>query len=116
MKIDKSYFQQAYRFFNRRDIDSLLAMMAEDVDWPNGWEGGYVHGPGEIRDYWTRQWSEIDPHVEPLEVEELPDGRYSVLVQQTVKDLAGKVMFDQQIRHVYTLKDGMIALMEILPV
>jgi hypothetical protein len=27
-----------------RDIDAALAGMTEDVDWPNGWEGGYVKG------------------------------------------------------------------------
>jgi len=26
------------------------------VDWPNGMEGGRVHGHAEVRAYWTRQW------------------------------------------------------------
>ncbi len=30
----------AYRAFNARDIDRALAVMTDDIDWPNGWEGG----------------------------------------------------------------------------
>jgi hypothetical protein len=29
-----------YAAFNARDINEVLAQMAEDVDWPNAWEGG----------------------------------------------------------------------------
>ena len=50
-----------YQAFNKRDIDAVLAAMSEDVDWPNAWEGGRVHGKQAVRAYWTRQWQEIDP-------------------------------------------------------
>jgi hypothetical protein len=33
--------------------------MDADVHWPNGWEGGYVEGHDEVRDYLTRQWKEL---------------------------------------------------------
>ena len=45
-----------YERFNARDVDAVLAYLTSDVEWPNGWEGGYVHGHDEVRDYWTRQW------------------------------------------------------------
>ena len=45
-----------------------LALMSENVSWPKASEGGRVVGKEEIRAYWTRQWKEFDPHVEPLEV------------------------------------------------
>jgi hypothetical protein len=38
-----------YEAFNARDIDAVLLQMGEDVDWPNAWEGGRVHGHGSIR-------------------------------------------------------------------
>ena len=59
---------QAYSAFNHRDIDSALALMSENVSWPKASEGGRVVGKEEIRAYWTRQWQEFDPHVEPLDV------------------------------------------------
>ena len=59
---------QAYSAANRRDIDSALALMSENVSWPKASEGGRVVEKEEIRSYWTRQWKEFDPHVQPLEV------------------------------------------------
>src|SRR5437762_10165350 len=57
--------RDAYAAFNARDIDAALGTMHPDVVWPNGMEGGYVHGHDAVRAYWTRQWDVIDPHVEP---------------------------------------------------
>jgi len=36
------------------------------VEWPRAFKGGFVRGPEEIRSYWTEQWIEISPHVEPV--------------------------------------------------
>src|SRR5262245_30922637 len=58
----------AYTAFNARDIDRALEVMHPAVEWDNGMEGGYVHGHQSVRDYWTRQWTQIDPHVEPQRV------------------------------------------------
>jgi ketosteroid isomerase-like protein len=52
-----------YEAFNRRDADGVLAMMSEDVDWPNAWKGGRLVGRHAVRDYWIAQWAEIDPCV-----------------------------------------------------
>jgi ketosteroid isomerase-like protein len=103
----------AYSFFNARDLDEVLKTMHEDVDWPNGMEGGRVHGHAGVRDYWTRQWSMIDPHVEPVGFETEADGRIAVTVHQVVRELSGKLLLDQQIEHVYRVDDGLIRSMEI---
>ena len=58
--------KRVYDRFNARDMETLLAAMHEDVIWANGMEGGHVHGRDEVRGYWTRQWTMIDPHVEPV--------------------------------------------------
>jgi ketosteroid isomerase-like protein len=44
---------KTYAAFNARDIESVLAVMHPDVDWPNGWERGRVRGHDEVRKYWT---------------------------------------------------------------
>jgi ketosteroid isomerase-like protein len=75
-----------YRAFNHRDIEAVLAAMSDDVDWPNAWEGGRIHGKDAIRAYWTRQWQEIDPHVEPISITAArPDGDVAVDVHQVVR-------------------------------
>lgn len=61
-------------------IDGALALMTDDVRWPKASEGGAVVGKDEIRAYWTRQWAEFDPHVEPLEMSEDDDGKTRVKV------------------------------------
>ena len=58
---------KAYSAFNSRDIDDALSTFHKEVQWPKAFEGGYVNGYDEIRDYWTRQWSEINPKVLPVE-------------------------------------------------
>ena len=104
---------QAYSAFNRRDIDGALALMSDAVSWPKASEGGRVIGKDEIRAYWTRQWQEFDPHVEPLAVLLQEDGRVSVRVHQLVKNLAGGVLSDSEVWHVYTIENGLIARMDL---
>lgn len=106
-------FSDIYRAFNDRDVDAVLGVLHPDVEWPNGWEGGYVQGREAVREYWQRQWSEIDPTVTPLAVNELPDGRYDVEVRQLVRDLDGNELADATVHHVYTLTDGLFVHMEI---
>jgi hypothetical protein len=79
----------------------------------NGLEGGYVHGHEAVRDYWTRQWTRIDPRVEPRRFTTDDAGRIVVDVHQIVRDLTGRVMSDQMVQHVYEIKDGLVERMEI---
>ena len=78
--------------------------MHPEVDWPNGMEGEYVHGHDAVRDYWTRQWRLIDPHVEPRHFAADETGRIVVDVHQIVRDRAGNVVTDQMVRHVYVIQ------------
>ena len=41
----------AYAAFNARDIDTALTTMRPDVRWPKAFEGDFVTGHNEIRDY-----------------------------------------------------------------
>ena len=106
--------REVYAAFNARDIDAVLGKLHPDVDWPNGWEGGRVHGHAAVRDYWTRQWEAIDSSVEPVGFTETPEGRVAVEVQQTVKDLDGNVLSQDVVTHVYTLDEGLVTRMDII--
>ena len=103
---------EAYSAFNRRDIDGVLALMSENVSWPKASEGGRVVGKEEIRAYWTRQWKEFDPHVEPLEVIDSEGSKTHVKVHQLVKTLSGDVLSDTDVWHVYTIANGLIERMD----
>ncbi len=105
----------AYRAFNARDIDAALALMTPDVAWPRAFKGGFVRGPEEVRAYWTEQWSEIDPHVEPVAFSTDDAGRITVEVHQVVRTLSGDIVADDLVGHCFTLTDGLIQLMDVTP-
>jgi hypothetical protein len=113
MADEREILQAAYRDFNARNIDAVLASMMEDVEWPNGWEGGFVYGHEGVRDYWTRQWAALDPHVEPRVIDRLDDGRFAVEVHQVVYDNEHHLLFNGMVRHVYRMRDGRIVRMDI---
>lgn len=103
----------AYAAFNKRDIDGALALMTEDVSWPKASEGGRVIGKEDIRAYWTRQWREFDGNVQPLEITEEDGGKVRVRVHQLVRNLQGSVLSDSEVLHIFTLKNGLIAAMDL---
>jgi hypothetical protein len=109
----KTLIEQAYSAFNKRDIEGALALMTQDVRWPKASEGGKVVGKEEIRAYWTRQWGEFDPHVEPLAITEEDGGKVRVRVHQLVKSLQGDVLSDGEVLHVFTVKTGLISAMDL---
>ena len=98
---------------NRRDADTVLAFMSEDVSWPKASEGGRVLGRQAVREYWTRQWADFDPLVNVLEVMDRANDIIAVKVRQLVKNLQGNVLSDTELWHVYTLTNGLIGRMDI---
>lgn len=111
----ENLIKKAYPAFNSRDIDTALSTFHKDVEWPKAFEGGYVKGHDEIRAYWTRQWTEINPTVEPLEFKEKPNATFEVRVHQIVKDLEGNTLFDGIVKHIYTLESNLLRKMDIEP-
>jgi len=87
--------------------------MTQDVTWPKASEGGKVVGKEAIRAYWTRQWEEFDPHVEPLAITEQDGGKIRVRVHQLVKSLQGEVLSDGEVLHVFTSDGGLISEMSL---
>ena len=109
-----------YDRFNARDIDGVLGALAEDVAWANGMDGGHVHGREELREYWTRQWAIVSPHVEPVGFRRADDGAIVADVRQTVRDLEGRPLEDQThglhdktVGHVFHLQDSKVVRFDI---
>jgi hypothetical protein len=87
--------------------------MSDQVDWPNAWKGGRLVGREAVRDYWSTQWQEIDPHVEPLSVTERAEGALAVTVRQVVRSTDRQLLLDAELIHVYHLDDGLICRMDV---
>ena len=109
----ESLIAHVYGAFNRRNIDEALTLMSDGVSWPKASEGGRVVGKDEIRAYWSRQWKEFDPHVDPLEVLDQEPDRIHVRVHQLVKRLDGAVLSDSEVWHIYTIANGLIERMDL---
>ena len=120
MDDDIKILEDLYARFNARDIDGVLAALADDVVWANGMDGGHVHGREAVREYWTRQWSIVSPHVEPVGFHRAADGAIIAEVRQTVHDLQGRPLEDQThglkdktVGHVFRFRDGKVARFDI---
>lgn len=102
-----------YDRFNARDMEAVLAALDPNVVWANGMEGGHVHGREGVRDYWTRQWATIDPHVEPTGFSKGPEGEHIVEVRQVVHDLNGNLLQDQMVGHIFRIEGGVVRRFDI---
>lgn len=109
----KDVIKKAYSAFNDRNIDNALSTMQDDVQWSKAWEGGYISGHDEIKEYWTRQWKEINPKVDPIGFADRENGSLEVKVHQNVKDLQNNLIFDGIVKHIYIFEDGLIKKMDI---
>jgi hypothetical protein len=110
----REVLMEVYRAFNTRDIDAVLNHMTPDVDWPNGMTGGRKHGRAAVRKYWERQWKEIDPRVDPLQIDFDALRNAHVRVHQLVRSLDGAVLHDKKIEHVYSFDGPFISRMDIV--
>jgi ketosteroid isomerase-like protein len=107
------FLKLVYEQFNARDMEMVLAALHEDVMWANGMEGGHVRGRNGVRNYWTRQWSMVDPHVTPVAFSTSPDGQVVVEVHQVVRNLQGDVLVDQMVGHIFRIENGLIKRFDI---
>jgi hypothetical protein len=77
-----AFLRDAYRLFNDREIDALLQMMIDDVEWPDVANSAALHGK-------QAKFAAADPHVDPLDFIEAGDDLV-VAVDQRVADLEGR--------------------------
>lgn len=121
--MSKNYVQiikSVYQSFNARDIDGVLATLAEDVAWANGMDGDHVRGRKGVRDYWTRQWAVVSPFVEPVAFDDSEDGVVAVEVIQSVFDLNGQPLEgqthglkDKTVTHIFRMEGDKIVRFDI---
>jgi hypothetical protein len=107
------FLGRAYRLFNDRHVDRLLAMMTDDVEWPDVAHGTILHGKDAIRRYWNAQFAAADPRVAPTRFIEAGDDMVAV-VDQRVLDLQGKALAPTTVVfHRYTFAGDLIHRMAV---
>ena len=117
---DTETVKRMYQSFKARDIDGVLAVLAEDVSWANGMDGGYVQGHEGVREYWTRQWSLVDPRVEPVRFSQADVDSILVEVKQSIFNLDGTPLQDddfglqdKMVGHLFHFRNGLASRFDI---
>ena len=108
---NKERLLTAYAAYNRQDSEALLALVSEDVDWPDG--SARLHGKAELRAYWTRQWAVTRTHDEPVKITDLAPDQSVVRISQVVRALDGTKISEGTLDHVHRFRNGLIAHMDI---
>ena len=108
---NKERLLTAYAAYNRQDSEALLALVSEDIDWPDG--SARLHGKAELRAYWTRQWAATRTHDEPVKITDLAPDRSVVPISQVVRALDGTKISEGTLDHVHRFRSGLIPHMDI---
>ena len=104
---------KAYQSFNNKAVNSILSLMHPNVSWPKGWDVDYIEGHDNLRNYWTKLWSEVYINIKPLTLKENTKDQVEATFHQIVKDLQGNITSDRILKHLYTFESGLIKKMEI---
>ena len=113
MNGEEELLRKAYAAYNGQDVDGLLALVSDDVDWPDGPER--LHGKAALEAYWLDQWTRTRTHDQPGAFTHLPDGRVAVRVRQVVRSLDGSVVSRGSFDHVHRIEDSLIRHLTIDP-
>lgn len=108
---DRRLLLQAYEAFNRQDLDALVGLVSNDIDWPDG--PRRLHGKAEVRDYWIQQWSRTRTHDQPVAFTQHLDGRIAVTIDQVVHAPDGAIISRGRFRHLHRLQSGRLATMHL---
>ncbi len=104
--------RSAYRLFNHRRIDGLLALLTDDVEWPDVAGGTVLRGKDAVRSYWEAQFVVVNSQVNPIEFRQVGEDLIAV-VDQRVLDRQGRLLADAVVFHRYTFTGGLVSRMVV---
>jgi hypothetical protein len=108
-----AFLERAYQLFNDRNIDALLSVMTDDVEWPDVAHGAVLQGKAAIRPYWDEQFAVADPRVRPTAFIQAGDDVVAV-IDQRVLDQQGQLLVSPQVVfHRYTFEGDLIRRMVV---
>ncbi len=108
---NRDLLANAFATFNRRDVDGLLELLTDDVNWPNG--DVRLIGKPAVRQYWLHQFTETRTHDEPVRFIDLSPERIVVHIDQTVEDRHGRVLSRGAFRYSFDIRGGSISRLDI---
>ncbi|HEX2381865.1 MAG TPA: nuclear transport factor 2 family protein [Acidimicrobiales bacterium] len=105
--------RKAYSLFNDHDVDGLLAMMTDDVEWPDVANGAVLRDKAAVRSYWEGQFAVASTRVEATEFVPAEEDLVAVVDQQ-IFDLQGKPLTPPGVVfHRYTFDGNLVCRMVV---
>lgn len=109
----EAFLEAVFRCFNAREIDVLLSMMSDGVEWPDVANNAVLSDKAWIRRYWTAKFEVADPSVQPSMFEHVGDD-VVVRVRQRVDGLRGEVIVPPTVVfHRYSFSGELISRMVV---
>lgn len=109
--------RRAYEVFARDDVDAILPLLDEHVEWRNPEDSpvaGVWHGHQGVRDWFAEAYESFDEmRFMPDEFRELPDGRILVLLRAAVRAKQSGVAMEVPWANLITMRDGLITHFQI---
>jgi hypothetical protein len=106
--------EAAYPLFDAREVEALLLLLTEDVEWPDVAGGTVLHGRDAVRRYWQAQLAAAAPRVRPLEYVAVGDDVVAV-VEQRVDDHQGRPLVPSTtVFHRYSFAGDLVRRMVVL--
>jgi SnoaL-like protein len=105
--------ERAYSCFNERRIDELLAMMTDDVQWPDVANGTVLEGKASIMRYWEAQFDVGNPTVIPTDFFPVGSDLVAVIEQRILDHHGEPLASPSTVFHRYSFKDDLVSRMTV---
>ncbi len=89
-----------------------MVRLHPQVDWPEPWSGGRLHGPAAVAAHLAAQAAQVQVTVVPLRVGGDPR-RVVVTVHQVVRDADGDPLSDTTVLHTLALDGGLVRRLDV---
>jgi len=104
----RALLERAYELFNAGEVEALLAMMTDDVEWPDVANGLVLRDKRAIRSYWEGQFAVANPQVRPTDFLPVEDDLVAV-IDQRLLDLGGQPIAPPAVVfHRYSFEDQLV--------
>jgi len=108
-----SLVRSAYEMFNRQDVEGVLALLAEDVEWPDVVHGSTLHGKDAVRRYWQNQLAIGTPRVLLGDVVEIGDAIVATTYQEVYERNGRPLAPPRAVVNRFSFRGGLIVRMEL---
>lgn len=113
MTPDEDRIAQLFDAYNGRAFDRCVAMLTDDVEWPNEVESGVLKGREAVRAYFTEITAPLRARYELISLHTGAEGQVSALSRQVVASAAdGSLWSSTRVLHRFTLLGDRIARMQ----